>query len=204
VATRNLIGVLALQGDVVEHLCALERAGARATVVKTPQDLARVQALVVPGGESTTVMKLLDRFRLGVPIVERVRAGMPLWGTCMGMIVAAREVAELDQPTLDLIDISVRRNAFGRQNESAEVDLAIPAVGAKPYPAVFIRAPWVERCGPQVELLAERDGHGVMVREGNVLATSFHPELTSDPRVHAYFLDIVEQRALQGKALGAA
>lgn len=203
-ATRNLIGVLALQGDVVEHLCALERAGARATVVKTPQDLARVQALVVPGGESTTVMKLLDRFRLGVPIVERVRAGMPLWGTCMGMIVAAREVTELDQPTLDLIDISVRRNAFGRQNESAEVDLAIPAVGAKPYPAVFIRAPWVERCGPQVELLAERDGHGVMVREGNVLATSFHPELTSDPRVHAYFLDIVEQRALQGKALGAA
>jgi 5'-phosphate synthase pdxT subunit len=149
-------------------------------------------------------VKLLDRFRLGVPIVERVRAGMPLWGTCMGMIVAAREVTELDQPTLDLIDISVRRNAFGRQNESAEVDLAIPAVGAKPYPAVFIRAPWVERCGPQVELLAERDGHGVMVREGNVLATSFHPELTSDPRVHAYFLDIVEQRALQGKALGAA
>lgn len=203
-ATRNLVGVLALQGDVVEHLCALERAGARATVVKTPQDLARVQALVVPGGESTTVMKLLDRFRLGVPIVERVRAGMPLWGTCMGMIVAAREVTELDQPTLDLIDISVRRNAFGRQNESAEVDLAIPALGAKPYPAVFIRAPWVERCGPQVELLAERDGHGVMVREGNVLATSFHPELTSDPRVHAYFLDIVEQRALQGKALGAA
>jgi 5'-phosphate synthase pdxT subunit len=182
----------------------LERAGARATAVKTPADLARVEALVVPGGESTTVMKLLDRFALGRPIVERTRAGMPLWGTCMGMIVAARGVADLDQPTLDLIDITVRRNAFGRQNESAEVDLTIPVLGAAPYPAVFIRAPWIESMGPRVELLAERDGHGVMVREANVLATSFHPELTSDPRVHAYFLDIVERYARQGKVLGAA
>lgn len=203
-ATNALIGVLALQGDVVEHIAALQRAGARATVVKTPADLARAEALVVPGGESTTVMKLLDRFALARPIVERTRAGMPLWGTCMGMIVAARDVADHDQPTLGLIDITVRRNAFGRQNESAEVDLAIPVLGAAPYPAVFIRAPWIERMGPRVELLAERDGHGVMVREANVLATSFHPELTSDPRVHAYFLDIVERYARQGKVLGAA
>lgn len=198
------VGVLALQGDVVEHIAALQRAGARATAVKTPADLTRVEALVVPGGESTTVMKLLDRFQLGRPIVERTRAGMPLWGTCMGMIVAAHDVVDLDQPTLDLIDITVRRNAFGRQNESAELDLEIPALGPTPYPAVFIRAPWIERMGPRVELLAARDGHGVMVREANVLATSFHPELTGDPRVHAYFLDMVARYARQGKVLGAA
>jgi pyridoxal 5'-phosphate synthase pdxT subunit len=185
------VGVLALQGDVVEHVAALERAGAQAVAVKNPSDLARVEALVVPGGESTTVMKLLARARLEGPLVERVRGGMPLWGTCMGMIVAAREVAGLEQRTLDLIDITVRRNAFGRQNESAEVDLRIDVLGHRPFPAIFIRAPWIERCGPKVALLAERDGRGVMVREGNVLATSFHPELSDDPRVHRYFLEMV-------------
>jgi 5'-phosphate synthase pdxT subunit len=185
------IGVLALQGDVVEHVAALNRAGAETLEVKHPADLARVEALVIPGGESTTVMKLLERSGLGRPIVERVRNGMPLWGTCMGMIVAARNVAALDQPTLDLIDITVQRNAFGRQNESAEVDLAIAALGSQPFRAIFIRAPSIERCGPNVELLAQRDGHGVMVREGNVLATSFHPELGSDARMHRYFLEIV-------------
>jgi pyridoxal 5'-phosphate synthase pdxT subunit len=188
------VGVLALQGDVVEHVAALERAGAQAVAVKSVADLARVDALVIPGGESTTVMKLLERFGLSRPIVERVRDGMPLWGTCMGMIVAAREITGLDQPTLELIDITVRRNAFGRQNESAEVDLRIEALGDPPFPAIFIRAPWIERCGPKVELLAERGGHGVMVREGNVLATSFHPELVTDPRVHRYFLEMVEAR----------
>ncbi|HTA56056.1 MAG TPA: pyridoxal 5'-phosphate synthase glutaminase subunit PdxT [Candidatus Acidoferrales bacterium] len=185
------VGVLALQGDVVEHSAALERAGARALSVKNPSDLARVDALVIPGGESTTVMKLLERVGLAGAIVERVRRGMPLWGTCMGMIVAAREIAEVDQPTLGLIDITVRRNAFGRQNESAEVDLRIETLGSRPFPAIFIRAPWIERAGPGVELLAKRNGRGVMVREGNVLATSFHPELTDDPRVHQYFLDMV-------------
>jgi 5'-phosphate synthase pdxT subunit len=188
------VGVLALQGDVVEHLAALERAGAEAIAVKSAGDLARAGALVIPGGESTTVMKLLDRAGLAAPIVERVRSGMPLWGTCMGMIVAAREIADLDQPTLGLIDITVRRNAFGRQNESAEVALRIEALGAPKFPAVFIRAPWIERCGPKVEALAERDGHGVMVREANVLATSFHPELGGDPRVHRYFLDMVAEQ----------
>ena len=194
-ATRApIIGVLALQGDVVEHLAALERAGVRAVTVKSPRDLAGVEALVIPGGESTTVMKLLARFGLERPVVDRVRSGMPLWGTCMGMIVAAREIADLDQPTLNLIDITVRRNAFGRQNESAEVDLAIDVLGTQPFPAIFIRAPWIERYGPMVELLAERDGHGVMVREGNVLATAFHPELTDDQRVHRYFLEMVRER----------
>jgi pyridoxal 5'-phosphate synthase pdxT subunit len=186
------IGVLALQGDVVEHLAAFQRAGADVVAVKNVADLTGVDALVIPGGESTTVMKLLERSRLSEPIVQRVRAGMPLWGTCMGMIVAARDVADSEQPTLGLIDISVRRNAFGRQNDSAEIQLPIAELGAAPFPAIFIRAPWIERCGPQVELLAERDGRGVMAREGNVLATSFHPELTDDRRVHQYFLAIVE------------
>lgn len=186
------VGVLALQGDVDEHAAALQRAGARAFAIKNATDLARADALVIPGGESTTVMKLLERAALDRPIVERVRGGMPLWGTCMGMIVAARTVTDLDQPTLDLIDISVRRNAFGRQNESAEVGLQIAALGAPSFPGIFIRAPWIERCGAKVQLLAERDGHGVMVREGNVLATSFHPELTDDSRVHRYFLEMVE------------
>jgi pyridoxal 5'-phosphate synthase pdxT subunit len=157
---------------------------------------------VIPGGESTTVMKLLARFDLAEPIVARVRAGMPLWGTCMGMIVVARDVAGLDQPTLGLLDVTVRRNAFGRQNESAELDLSIPALGQRPFPAIFIRAPWIERAGPLVEVLAERDGHGVMVRQGAVLGTSFHPELTDDPRVHEYFLTMVAEAV--GKATTAA
>lgn len=195
------VGVLALQGDVVEHLVALERCGASAIPVKTPADLVRVDALIVPGGESTTVMKLLERSGLGRPIVERTRAGMPLWGTCMGMIVAAHDVFGRSQPTLDLIDITVRRNAFGRQNDSAQVELAIPALGDAPFPAIFIRAPWIERHGRNVAVLAEREGRGVMAREGNVLATSFHPELGNDARVHQYFLQMVRQ---QGKASTAA
>ena len=182
---------MALQGDVVEHVRALERAGARVLEVRTPEDLAKVDALVVPGGESTTVIRLLERFGLIAPIVERVRGGMPFWGTCMGMIVAARDVAGLPQKTLGLLDVTVRRNAFGRQVESAEVDLAIPALGDAPFPAIFIRAPWIERAGPGVRTLAEHAGHGVMVREGNVLGTAFHPELSGDPRVHEYFLGML-------------
>jgi 5'-phosphate synthase pdxT subunit len=196
------VGILALQGDVVEHAAALTRAGASPSEVKTPADLANVDALIIPGGESTTVMKLLERSGLAGPIVQRVRAGMPLWGTCMGMIVAAREIDGLDQPSLGVIDIAVRRNAFGRQNESAEVNLRIDALGAEPFHAIFIRAPWIERFGPAVELLAERDGRGVMVREGNVLATSFHPELSGDLRVHEYFLRMVADQA--GKRSTAA
>ncbi|MGH7329499.1 MAG: pyridoxal 5'-phosphate synthase glutaminase subunit PdxT, partial [Polyangiaceae bacterium] len=177
-----------MQGDVSEHIGALERAGATPLEVKTPEDLARADALVIPGGESTTVIKLLERFGLDAPIKSRVADGMPLWGTCMGLIVAAHDVADLEQPTLDLIDITVRRNAFGRQVASAEVDLAIPALGAKPFPAVFIRAPWIERAGPGVDVLGSRDGHVVFVRQGNVLGSSFHPELTRDDRLHSYFL----------------
>ncbi len=187
---RPVIGVLALQGDVDEHMRALERAGARAVAVKTRIALDAVDALVVPGGESTTVIRLLERFDLAEPLVDRVRRGMPFWGTCMGMIVAAHDVSEVDQKTLDLIDITVRRNAFGRQLASEEVPLDIPALGADPFPAIFIRAPWIERAGPSVRILANHAGHGVMVRENDVLGTSFHPELTSDDRVHRYFVDM--------------
>lgn len=188
------IGVLALQGDVAEHVFALRSAGADAVPVKTRAGLESVDGLIVPGGESTTVMKLLDRFALSQPLRRRVEAGMPLWGTCMGMIVIAREVAGVEQPTLGLLDVAVRRNAFGRQNDSAEVPLDVPALGEPPFPAIFIRAPWIERAGPAVEVLARRDGHGVMVRQDNLLGTSFHPELSGDLRVHRYFLDMVAAR----------
>jgi 5'-phosphate synthase pdxT subunit len=199
-----IVGVLALQGDVVEHVAALERSGARPVAVKRLDQLTSIEGLIVPGGESTTVMRLLDRAVLAEPIVARVRAGMPLWGTCMGLIVAAREVIGVEQPSLDLIDVSVRRNAFGRQNDSVEVDLPIAVLGPEPFPAIFIRAPSIERAGPSVDVLAERDGHGVMVRQGNVLGTSFHPELSGDGRVHAYFLSMIRQRDDVGKASSAA
>lgn len=198
-----LVGVLAVQGDVVEHIAALERVGSSGIEVKTPAELARVDGLIIPGGESTTVMKLLDRFGLGQVIIERVAGGMPLWGTCMGMIVAAHDVADLAQPTLDLIDITVRRNAFGRQNDSAEVQLLIPALGEPPFPGIFIRAPWIERAGSAVSILAERDGHGVLVRQRNVLGSSFHPELSGDSRLHAYFLGMVDAASV-GKATALA
>ena len=185
------IGVLAVQGDVDEHRTALEKSGAVSSSVKTAADLAKVAGLIIPGGESTTVIRLLERFALDGAIKDRVKAGMPLWGTCMGMILAAHDVAGLDQKTLDLIDITVRRNAFGRQVDSAEIDLPIAALGAKPFPAVFIRAPWIERTGAGVETLARVDGHGVFVREGNVIASSFHPELTRDRRMHDYFISLV-------------
>src|ERR1700722_4907433 len=140
-----LVGVLALQGDVDEHCRMLESCGARTLRVKTTAELARVDGLIVPGGESTTVIRLLDRFEMTEPLVGRVRAGMPFWGTCMGMIVAARDVAGIEQKTLGLLDVTVRRNAFGRQLASEEIALDVPVLGAEPFPAIFIRAPWIDR-----------------------------------------------------------
>ncbi|GAC1442144.1 MAG: pyridoxal 5'-phosphate synthase glutaminase subunit PdxT [Vulcanimicrobiaceae bacterium] len=194
------IGVLALQGDVDEHVAALHSLGIPTVAVKTREQLDIVDGLIVPGGESTTVIRLLDRFELADPLVARVRGGLPLWGTCMGMIVAARDVAGLEQKTLGLIDITVRRNAFGRQLASEEVSLRIAALGETPFPAVFIRAPWIERVGPGVEILANHGGHGVMVRAGHVMGTAFHPELTQDRRVHAYFVDLVRERSVDRSA----
>ncbi len=186
-----VVGILALQGDVAEHEHSLAALGIEASKVKTVTDLEKVDAVIVPGGESTTVMRLLERFGMAEPLRARVRGGMPFWGTCMGMIVAAAEVADLDQQTLGLLDVTVRRNAFGRQVASAEVPLSIAVLGPEPFPAVLIRAPWIERAGPSVEVLATYENHPVFVRQGNVLGTSFHPELTDDVRLHAYFLEVI-------------
>ncbi len=180
-------GVLAVQGDFERHLAALARVGAEGREVRTPEDLAAVDRLIVPGGESTTVGLLLARYGLGDAIRERAGAGMPLWGTCMGMILLAASVeGRPDQPTLGLLDVEVRRNAFGAQVHSFESEVALGDLG--PVTGVFIRAPIVTRLGPGVEALAVWGGRTVAVRQGNRLGTSFHPELTDDVRLHEAFL----------------
>lgn len=189
------VGVLALQGDVAEHLRALEDSGARALPVRRLAELDAVDALVIPGGESTTMSKLLVAFDLLGPLAERVRDGMPVWGTCAGMILLARVVLDgrPDQHSLGAIDMTVRRNAFGRQVDSYEEDLDVVGLDA-PFHAVFIRAPWVEEVGSGVEVLARAgntpDGPVVAVRSGHALATSFHPEVGGDGRLHRLFVDM--------------
>ncbi|MEO3846964.1 pyridoxal 5'-phosphate synthase glutaminase subunit PdxT [Streptomyces sp. B8F3] len=193
--TAPAIGVLALQGDVREHLAALDAAGASAVPVRRPAELAEVSGLVIPGGESTTMSKLAVAFGLLEPLRERVRAGMPAYGSCAGMIMLADKILDprSGQETVGGIDMIVRRNAFGRQNESFEVPLEVAGVPGGPVHGVFIRAPWVESTGARVERLAEVGGHPVAVRQGPLLATSFHPELTGDHRVHALFADMVRR-----------
>ncbi|WP_351224181.1 pyridoxal 5'-phosphate synthase glutaminase subunit PdxT [Streptomyces sp. NPDC002133] len=187
-----VIGVLALQGDVREHLIALATADAVARPIRRPEELAEVDGLVIPGGESTTISKLAHLFGMMEPLRERVRAGMPVYGTCAGLIMLAEKILDprSGQETIGGIDMIVRRNAFGRQNESFEAAVAVKGVDT-PVEGVFIRAPWVESVGAAAEVLAEHDGHIVAVRQGNALATSFHPELTGDHRVHALFVDMV-------------
>ncbi|MEU4213315.1 pyridoxal 5'-phosphate synthase glutaminase subunit PdxT [Streptomyces sp. NPDC026206] len=187
------IGVLALQGDVREHLVALAAADALARPVRRPEELAEVDGLVIPGGESTTMSKLAVAFGMLEPLRERVRAGMPVYGTCAGMIMLADKLLDgrEDQETLGGIDMIVRRNAFGRQNESFEAAVEMTGVEGGPVEGVFIRAPWVESVGAAADVIARYDGHTVAVRQGNVLATSFHPELTGDHRVHAMFVEMV-------------
>ncbi|MFH9431706.1 pyridoxal 5'-phosphate synthase glutaminase subunit PdxT [Streptomyces sp. NPDC017615] len=188
-----VIGVLALQGDVREHLIALAAADAVARPVRRPEELAEVDALVLPGGESTTISKLAVLFGLMEPLRARVRAGMPVYGTCAGLILLADKILDprSGQETIGGIDMIVRRNAFGRQNESFEAAVDVKGVEGDPVEGVFIRAPWVESVGAAAEVLAEHGGHIVAVRQDNVLATSFHPELTGDHRVHALFVDMV-------------
>jgi 5'-phosphate synthase pdxT subunit len=194
------IGVLALQGDFAEHIGIFQRLGIAAREVRHPQELADLDGLVVPGGESTTVARLISEFALLEPLRERAQNGFPLWGTCAGMIVLAQRVSELAWPTLDALAIAVRRNAFGRQVDSFETDLAVPALGQQPFHAVFIRAPIVEEVGDGVEVLATLDnGKAVAVRQANALATAFHPELTEDDRFHRYFVDMVRAHK-DGKA----
>ncbi|MBB1254751.1 pyridoxal 5'-phosphate synthase glutaminase subunit PdxT [Streptomyces alkaliterrae] len=191
--SQPVVGVLALQGDVREHLTALRAAGADAREVRRPEELAEVDGLVIPGGESTTMSKLATIFGLLEPLRERVRAGMPAYGSCAGMIMLADKILDprSGQETIGGIDMIVRRNAFGRQNESFEAALEMTGLAGGPVEGVFIRAPWVESTGAATEVLATYDGHPVAVRQGPLLATSFHPELTGDHRVHRLFTDMV-------------
>lgn len=184
------VGVLALQGDVREHMRLLETLGADATSVKTPEQLDSVEGLVIPGGESTTIGKMAGRFGLLEPLRSAAENGLPIYGTCAGMILLGGAVTEGDQPLLGILDVVVKRNAFGRQNESFEADLDIEGLDT-PLHAVFIRAPWIEKVGSEVEILSEVDDHPVMVRQGSILATSFHPELTGDGRIHQMLLDLI-------------
>jgi 5'-phosphate synthase pdxT subunit len=186
------IGVLALQGDFAEHISIFRRLGIAAREVRQPQELDDLDGLVIPGGESTTIVRLISEFVLLEPLRERAQKGFPLWGTCAGMIVLAERASELAWPTLGALAIAVRRNAFGRQVDSFETDLAVPALGQQPFHAVFIRAPIVEEVGDGVEVLAKlENGTAVAVRQANALATAFHPELTEDHRFHRYFIDMV-------------
>jgi 5'-phosphate synthase pdxT subunit len=192
------IGVLALQGDVREHVRALTEVGATPVAVRRPEELAEIDGLILPGGESTTIGKLLELFELLEPLRAAVKTGLPVFGSCAGMILLADEVLDgrPDQPTVGGLDIAVRRNAFGRQVDSFETDL--PLLGVGEVHAVFIRAPWVERTGPDVEVLATvaggvAAGKVVAVRRGPLLATSFHPELTGDSRVHGMFAQMVKE-----------
>jgi len=197
-----LVGVLALQGDFREHLLALAECGVDAVAVKTLEEINSIDALVLPGGESTTIAKLARTFGLFDRISERIRAGMPTYGSCAGMILLADRIegAMHGQESFGGIDITVRRNAFGRQVDSFEVDLNMVGIIAPPIRAIFIRAPWVEAVGSGVEVLAsvEIDGelHPVAVQQGNLLATSFHPEITGDNRVHRYFIENICKAAV--------
>lgn len=201
---RPVVGVLALQGDVREHAAMVERAGARALPVRRESELSEVDGLVLPGGESTTMSRLLESFELLEPVRERIAGGLPAFGSCAGMILLARQALDgrPDQQQLGGLDVVVRRNAFGRQVDSFEADLDFEGIDGDPVHAVFIRAPWVEKAGDGVEILAsvpeipgseDAAARIVAVRQGAVLATAFHPELTGDERVHRLFVDLVRQ-----------
>jgi 5'-phosphate synthase pdxT subunit len=187
------VGVLALQGAFREHREILERLGHAVTEVRLPAHLDGLAALILPGGESTTIGKLIERFDLAAPLRAFAAGGRPVWGTCAGMILLARDCGQT-QPLLGLMDVRVRRNAFGRQLDSFEGALPIPALGEPPFPIVCIRAPLIEAVGPDVAVLARLpDGAIIAARQGNLLATAFHPELTGDPRLHEYFLTMRDE-----------
>ncbi|HHX75428.1 MAG TPA: pyridoxal 5'-phosphate synthase glutaminase subunit PdxT [Firmicutes bacterium] len=187
-------GVLSLQGAAREHAVALKKCGAETVFVKHREQLDNLDCLVIPGGESTTIGKLLDRFGLGPALQEFMRSGRAVYGTCAGMILLANKVDGPPQYTLGGMEITVRRNAFGRQRESFEADLEIPVLGRELFRSVFIRAPLIIRTGAGVEVLATYRGRAVATRQGNLLVSSFHPELTDDIRMHAYFLRLAEKK----------
>ena len=193
---RPRVGVLALQGAVREHLAAIRDVGAEPVEVRLPRDLVDLDALILPGGESTTMRRLIDAYGLREPILSLARAGAPMLGTCAGMILLASRLADGEEPVFGLLDLEVQRNAYGRQLDSFEADLDAPALGDEPLHGVFIRAPAVADLGPQVEVLArDPDGRPVAVRQGRVLATAFHPELTGERRLHRLLVSMVGERS---------
>ena len=189
------IGVLASQGAFAEHITKLHQLGVEAVPVRLPEELEGLDGLVIPGGESTSIGRLMRDYKLTNEIRERAQKGLPVFGTCAGMILLAKKNSDTYPEPLGLMDISVRRNAFGRQRESFEAELSVPVLGEKPFPGVFIRAPLIERANSQVKILARlADDTIVAARQGKLLALAFHPELTDDLRFHQYFLDIVAGR----------
>lgn len=197
------IGVLALQGDFAEHLAMLQRIGVGAAPVRLPADLHDVSGLIVPGGESTTMRRLIDRWELREPILDLARRGAPIYGTCAGMIVLAQEIVDGEEPIVPLLDVAVRRNAFGRQLDSFEADLDVPLLGDAPVHGIFIRAPIVERVGPRTDVLARlEDGRVVAVRDRNVIATAFHPELAGETRFHRLVATLAAANDEPGEGAG--
>ncbi len=185
---RLKVGVLSLQGAVEEHLNMVRKCGFEGIKVKTPGDLEKVERLIIPGGESTTIGKLAKIYGLDKAIIKRGQEGMPIFGTCAGMILLAREIQDSNQIRFGLIDILVERNAFGRQVDSFEADLEIKVLTGEPFRAVFIRAPYIKKTGSKVKILAKLDSKIVMAQQDNILVSAFHPELTDDLRIHKYFL----------------
>jgi len=194
------MGVLALQGAVREHIHMIEGCGARGMIIKKPHELSRIDALIIPGGESTTIGKLMVKYEFVDVVRELHEEGLPIYGTCAGLILLAKRITRGTQlfdstqgrPLLGLMDIEARRNAFGRQRESFEADLDIGKITPPPFRAVFIRAPWIESVGSGVTVMAEFDGKVVMARQGNLLVSAFHPELMDDPRIHRYFIEMIK------------
>jgi pyridoxal 5'-phosphate synthase pdxT subunit len=193
---RPRIGVLALQGAVREHVAAIRDVGGEPVEVRLPRDLVDLDALILPGGESTTMRRLIDAYGLREPIAALARRGAPMLGTCAGMILLSERIADGEEPVFRLLDLEVRRNGYGRQLDSFEADLDVPALGDEPLHGIFIRAPLVTEVGPRAEVLArDPDGHPVAVRQGRVLATAFHPELTGDRRLHRLLAELVAEGA---------
>ncbi|MCK5123693.1 MAG: pyridoxal 5'-phosphate synthase glutaminase subunit PdxT [Dehalococcoidia bacterium] len=206
------VGVLALQGTFIEHIEILRQLGVEAPPIRLPHELDTLDGLIMPGGESTTMLRLMDSFGLIRPIKEMAQQGLPIWGTCAGMVLLAKSISNYQMKTLNLMNTKVRRNAFGSQPDSFELDLKIPIVGKEPFHAIFIRAPVIEEVEPGVQVLSSLpDGTIIAVRQNRLLACAFHPEFTDDPRFHNYFLNMVDQkvshepedRILQGNRLAA-
>jgi 5'-phosphate synthase pdxT subunit len=195
------IGVLALQGDFAEHAAVLKRTGIDVREVRLPRDLTGISGLILPGGESTTFANLMDAYGLREPIRSLAQSGMAMWGTCAGLIALAKRVRGRGEPIIGVLDIEVERNAYGRQVDSFEAEISCPALGEKPFHGVFIRAPVIVQTGPEVQVIATLADRSIVgVQQGNLLGTSFHPEMTDDPRFHRYFLHLAEESSRKVRA----